>query len=197
MLSSKNHAIEKQTETAEKYSLPELWDDLEKDYNRFTAKELTFKSAKDKQAYKIAKEALGDMIQLGRAAEKAYMFMIPYYGYKLDHMFENRFVPDKLPDIKGKNSLAFSQEVVLPFLRNCAKVQHDEWVIWLAKMCRMDLEKKKAYTYQEIGRLEAKMEAYKLSQSASKLNKQGLYAVKESTKVDDHDHQDLGLRKSK
>ncbi len=127
-----------------RYTVVELWKDLQSDFQQFIKDEnISVSSKEDERAYDISKDAIAEMIRIGLEAEQINFFLHPIQksmlGLQAKGLFTKKFGVEKIPPINGCKSLAFVERVIIPFVSNTEKIQHEWWLVYLCKIVGMDL----------------------------------------------------------
>ena len=89
-----------------KYTVVELWDDLESYYNNFVEHTTIEPSSEaDEKAYEFARKVVAEMVRLGREIQTISFYLHPFHkaclGLELKNLFAKHFGPERTPPIEG------------------------------------------------------------------------------------------------
>lgn len=129
------------------YTIRKLWKEVKKTYHDFIHNnKIEPSSEEDKEAYELASNTVSHMIKLGDEVERISFWTHAYEkaskGYELSNLFEKNFGPTKLPPIRGKKSLAFAKEVVIPLEDKSGDIEHEWWMEFLCGLVFISLKEK-------------------------------------------------------
>jgi hypothetical protein len=185
-----------------KYTLIELWNDVESDYNKFIPNNnIQSSDIEDEHAYELARSTMSELIQIGREAEKINFFLHPItkanLGLRAKNLFREKYGPERLAPIKGIKSLAFVKNVILPFQENTRRIEHEWWLVYLCQLVGMDLAAETVEASRLAGKYRemisvSEMKYNMISKTAASiLSKQGCFAIAEHVDVPDGSNQML------
>ena len=127
-----------------RYTLIELWADLEADLAAFTDNhpvEATHQD--DEEAFQLCNNTMKELFEIGRTAEALNFYKHPIkkaqMGLRAKNLFAEKFGPEQMPPLKGMKSLTFIKHVIVPFQENTTKVNHEGWLLTLCKLVGIDL----------------------------------------------------------
>jgi hypothetical protein len=143
-----------------RYTLIELWNDLENDFNYFI-RHNTMKASneEDQKAYMLAMLTLKELIRIGREAESINFFLHPVkkakLGLRMKNLWLEKFGVDKQPPLKGKLSATFARNVILRFVENSLKMEQEWWIVYLCKLVGINLAEETRKNKEVVEKLRA------------------------------------------